>query len=184
MGKPKALLQIGRKTFLQHIIDTVESAGVTNNVVVLGSEPKEIQDSLTSFNGKIVVNAAWEQGQLSSIITGVEVLSLNDCDGVLILPVDHPLISSALIRALMKAFEESGKKIIIPVYEARRGHPLIISSELFPEIKNASPAVGLREVIRSHAIDIGVVPTAEEGILLNIDTPDDYERYIAKIPVE
>jgi molybdenum cofactor cytidylyltransferase len=103
---------------------------------------------------------------------------------VLILPVDHPLISSALIRALMKAFEESGKKIIIPVYEARRGHPLIISSELFPEIKNASPAVGLREVIRSHAIDIGVVPTAEEGILLNIDTPDDYERYIAKIPVE
>lgn len=184
MGKPKALLQIGKKTFLQHIIDTVESAGMENNVVVLGCEPKEIQESLTSFNGKIVVNAAWEQGQLSSIITGVEALTQNDCEGVLIQPVDHPLISSALVKSLMKEFEESGKKIIIPVYDARRGHPLIISSELFPEIKKASPAVGLREVIRTHANDIRVVPTEEEGIHLNIDTPGDYERYIAKIPVE
>ncbi len=184
MGEPKALLQIGKKTFLQHIIDAAESSGVTDNVVVLGCEQKVIRETLSSFNGKIVINVAWEHGQLSSIITGVEALNLNDCDGALILPVDHPLISSALIRALMNEFEESGKKIIIPVYEGRRGHPLIISSDLFPEIKNASSAVGLREVIRTHSNDIGVVPTTEEGILLNIDTPDDYQKYVLNFNVE
>ena len=178
MGKPKALLQIGKKTFLQHVIDTVTLAGLTNTIVVLGCEPVEIQETLTSFNGKIIINAAWERGQLSSIIAAVNVLKQNECEGVLIFPVDHPLISTSLIQKLLTSFHESKKKIVIPTLNERRGHPVMISSVLFEEIKNASLDVGLREVIRSHETDIELVPTEEEGILINIDTPEEYQKYI------
>ncbi len=178
MGKPKALLKIREKTFLQHIIDTVESAGITNNIVVLGCEPNEIQKTLSSFTGNIIINEEWERGQLSSIIAGVNVVNEIDCKGILIWPVDHPLISQTLIQKLLESFRETNKKIVSPIYKGRRGHPIIISAELFTEIKNASLNVGLREVVRAHRNDISEVPTEEEGILINIDTPADYQKYV------
>jgi molybdenum cofactor cytidylyltransferase len=178
MGTPKALLNIGNTTFIQHIIETVESVGLTNNVVVLGFESQTIRETLPSFSGTIIVNEAWEQGQLSSIIAGLDVLDQINCDGVLICPVDHPIISTALIKKLIESFQQSHKKIVIPTYHGRRGHPIIISSELFTEINNASLNVGLREVVRAHKDDICEVPTEEEGVIINIDTPEDYQKYI------
>jgi molybdenum cofactor cytidylyltransferase len=184
MGKPKALLQIGNKTFLQHIIDEVESAGIKNNIVVLGFESQKILETLSIFNGTIIFNEAWEQGQLSSIIAGINALNTIDCEGVLICPVDHPMISTVLIKKLVEVFQHSRKKIVIPAYQGRRGHPIIISSELFAEIKKASLAIGLREVVHAHENDIELVSTDEEGIIINIDTPEDFEKYIGKSPIK
>ena len=178
MGRPKALLTIGNKSFLQHIIDTVESVGIKDVVIVLGFEWQTIRETLPSFSGTIIVNKAWEQGQLSSIIAGLNKINQKECDGVLICPVDHPMSSASLIKSLIAGLNDSKKKIIIPTHNGRRGHPIIISSELFPEIKNASLVVGLREVVRAHENDIELVSTEEEGILINIDTQEDYQRYI------
>ncbi|MDP1678257.1 MAG: nucleotidyltransferase family protein [Bacteroidota bacterium] len=184
MGTPKALLKIGKKIFLHHIIDTVESVGLTNNVVVLGFESQTIREILSSFSGTIIVNEAWEEGQLSSIIACINALNTIDCEGILICPVDHPMITTALIKKLVESFQHSRKKIIIPTYHGRRGHPIIISSELFVEIKNASFTVGLREVVHAHENDIELVSTDEEGILINIDTPEDYRKYVGNLQLE
>lgn len=178
MGTPKALLNIGNTTFIQHIIETVESVGLTNNVVVLGFESQTIRETLSSFRGTIIVNEAWEQGQLSSIMAGLNVLEQISCDGVLIYPVDHPMISATLIQKMLESFQVANKKVVIPTYKGKRGHPIIISADLFTEINNASLNVGLREVVRAHKVDICEVPTEEEGVLINIDTPKDYQKYI------
>ncbi len=178
MGKHKALLTIDKKTFLQHIIDVVESAGVKNTVVVLGFEAQTIRETLSSFCGTIIINEEWKTGQLSSIIAGMNALNKKECNGMLICPVDHPLITTMLVEKLLQAFYESNKQIVVPTYCGRRGHPIIISSALFPEIKNASVEVGLRSVVHAHEKNICEVPTEEEGILINIDTPEDYQQYI------
>ena len=86
--------------------------------------------------------------------------------------------SASLIKSLIAGLNDSKKKIIIPTHNGRRGHPIIISSELFVEIRNASLNIGLREVVRAHENDIALVPTEEEGVLINIDTQEDYQRYI------
>jgi len=181
MGSPKALLRIGKHTFLQHLIHVICEAGLTNKIVILGHESETIRESLTSFDGIIIVNDEWERGQLSSIIAGIKNLDRTNCLGVLICPVDHPMISSELVKRLLAAFHQTKKKIIIPEYHGRKGHPIVISSELFPEINNASLEIGLREVVHAHKNDIELVSTEEEGVIVNIDTPEDYRRYFENI---
>jgi molybdenum cofactor cytidylyltransferase len=178
MGEPKAMLRIGTKTFIDHILDIIDSNGIKNKIIVLGHESHVIEKSLTPSRGKIVLNKSWEQGQLSSIIAGVNHIDQAACNGVLICPVDHPLISTTLVQKLIASFRSNQKKIVIPTYEGKRGHPVIFSSKLFTEIKNASLNVGLRQVVRAHEKDIELISTDEEGILINIDTPDDYKKYI------
>ncbi len=178
MGKPKALLQLGNRNFIQHIVEVVSSAGIENIIVVLGSEPAEIQKTVVSNNCNVVVNKDWKNGQLSSIITGLNAVGKTKCDGIIILPVDHPLITVSLIRELVRNYQESKKKLIIPTYHKRRGHPIIISNDLITELKAASAENGMRSVVHAHEDDICEVVTEEEGVLINIDTPDDYKRYV------
>lgn len=178
MGSPKALLKLSDKTFLQHIVDVLRSAGVGEIVVVLGAEAEVIQGTMSWFDGEIIMNRNWERGQLTSINAGIEALSKRDLEGALVWPVDHPIISSQLVVDLLKADHESRKRIVIPVYRGRRGHPVVFGSGMFEELRNADLSVGARQVVRSHEKDTHEVQTEEEGVVLNIDTPEDYKEEI------
>ena len=179
MGSPKGLLTINEKTFLHHLVDEVTSAGIQDIMIVLGADADKIRKSLQWFQGRIVVNQNWKQGQLSSIITGLNQIP-HDAEGVLICPVDHPLISRELINDLFQSFKKNLTKIILPVYQGRRGHPVIFPSVYFDELKNASLEVGARKVVRAHPNDIVEVATDENGVIINIDTQDDYNLYFPK----
>ena len=178
MGEPKAILKIGEKTFLQHIVDVLYSACILDTVIVLGNDAVKIQNTLDWFQGKVVINDNWQQGQLSSIIAGMNRLNGTDLHGVMICPVDHPLISQGLLVDLLQTFWKSKKKIVLPVYDQKRGHPVIFSKELFDELKSAPINVGARFVVRQHSNDVAELVTTEEGIVQNIDTPEDYEMKI------
>jgi len=181
MGSPKALLKIGRETFVQHIVGQLHSAGVSDIVIVLGADADEIKNSLSWFKGTIVVNEDWKEGQLTSVIAGLDALSQRKLDGVLICPVDRPLITQILIRDLLKAFQESGKRIAVPVFRGRRGHPTVFSSALFDELRDAPLNVGARHVVRNHPSDVHEMTTNEERVLINIDTPEDYEKHVSTL---
>ncbi|HZY10337.1 MAG TPA: nucleotidyltransferase family protein [Bacteroidota bacterium] len=178
MGEPKAILKIGEKTFLQHIVDVLYSACILDTVIVLGNDAVKIQNTLDWFQGKVVINDNWQQGQLSSIIAGMNRLNGTDLHGVMICPVDHPLISQGLLVDLLQTFWKSKKKIVLPVYDQKRGHPVIFSKELFDELKSAPINVGARFVVRQHSNDVAELVTTEEGVVQNIDTPEDYEMKI------
>ncbi len=178
MGSPKALLKIGGKTFLQHIIESVDGEEIHHTIVVLGFGAEEIQKALSGFNGTFVVNNEWSKGQLTSIIAGVRAAEQLNSDAVIICPVDHPKISSKLIKEIINAFYFSEKNIIIPAYQGKRGHPVLIAKKLFPKIYAAPLEIGLRSVVHTNKNDLFEVPTDEEGILLNIDTQEEYQKYI------
>jgi len=181
MGQPKALLNINNKSFLHHIIDTIEISGIEDIIVVLGSEATTIQRSIETFKGKIIINNAWQSGQLSSIIEGLSALKESNCKGILIWPSDHPLISPVLIKKLIDEFLASKSSIVVPKYLQQRGHPIIIANNLFEEVTRAQLDFGLRSVVHAHEDDIREVETNEEGVLINIDTPEDYQRYILQL---
>jgi len=185
MGSPKALLQIGEKTFLHHIVDVLYSARILDIVIVLGSQAEEIQKTLDWFDGKIVINNDWQKGQLSSIITGLNALNLTtlepeEIDGAVICPVDHPLLTQSLLVDLLQGYWLSKKRIIIPIHQGQRGHPVIFDRELFDDIRNAPLDIGARVVVRNHEQDIHEVDVNDEGVLINIDSPDDYKKYILR----
>ena len=176
MGSPKALLKINGKTFVRHIIDVYSTTNVEKIVIVIGAHAQEIKKELLGLNVTVAVNKNYNTGQLSSIITGIEVTKAFHPDGVLIHPVDHPLISAGVINSLVVKFNESPNLIVLPSFKGKRGHPVLFSTKLFDELKNAPLEIGARSVVWSHSNEVIEVETEEKGIILDIDTPGDYER--------
>ena len=97
-------------------------------------------------------------------------------DGLLLCLVDHPLISAALVNELIEQFYVTSTKIVLPVYEGRRGHPVIFPAALYDELLHAPMEKGARSVVWAHAEDVLEVRTNEEGCVLNLNDPETLLR--------
>jgi CTP:molybdopterin cytidylyltransferase MocA len=182
MGQPKALLPYRESTFLEHLIDAVKHPRVGVTRVVLGANAEDICASANLDRSMVVVHPDWEQGQLSSIWAGLRSLEGIETEGIVLCPVDHPLVSARLVADLIDAFYDRGKSIVLPTYNGRRGHPVIFHRRLYADLLSASPEEGARAVVWSHAADVFEVPTDEEGVVLNINDPDMLRHVIGPEP--
>jgi CTP:molybdopterin cytidylyltransferase MocA len=178
MGVPKALLPYRGRTFVEHLLEVTRHPRVGVTRIVVGAHANEIREKLSAHAVEIVVNADWAKGQLSSIQAAIRSLSEGGTEGMILCPVDHPIVSAALIAHLIEEFDSSAKAIVLPAFHGRRGHPLIFRASLYPELLQASPEVGARQVVWAHADDVREVPTEEEGVVLNINDPAALERAI------
>ncbi len=183
MGSPKATLPFptgeatpGKVTFLDHLVSVVQRPRVGLVRVVLGANADKILRRVQVRRDWIVVNKEWAKGQLSSIQTGIRSLP-NGTEGILVCPVDTPLISATLVSLLVQRFYESGKSIVLPTYREKRGHPVIFASRLYDELLSAPEDKGARAVVWNHSADVLEVPTEEEGVLLNLNEPDALRRH-------
>jgi molybdenum cofactor cytidylyltransferase len=176
MGRPKALLPYREGTFLEHLIQVTRHPRIGVTRVVLGAGAETIQSVAKLDPSVVVLNPNWELGQLSSIWTGIRSLEGIDTDGIVLCPVDHPLVSARLVSDLVDRFFEEKKAIVLPTYKGKRGHPAIFSSQLFSELLAAPAELGARSVVWAHSADVLEVPTDEEGVILNLNDPDMLKR--------
>jgi len=79
-----------------------------------------------------------------------------------------------LINSLIREYRSSGKGIVIPVYDGKRGHPLLLDHRYREQIDKLDPDEGLRSITSLYPGDILEVKTDDKGILLDFDTYDDY----------
>jgi molybdenum cofactor cytidylyltransferase len=93
-------------------------------------------------------------------------------EGLIICPVDHPLVSNQLVARLIHSFDSGKRLIVLPAYKTRRGHPVIFRAALYEELLAASPDIGARQVVWNHATEITEVETDEEGVVLNLNDPE------------
>lgn len=178
MGRDKALLPLGRETFLEHLIEVLRGE-VRPLVVVLGHHAEEIAARLTPFTDiRIVRNPNYKLGQLSSLQAALRALTSQPVAGALVCLVDHPAVTKEVVRALLERFEKHPTNINIPICQGRRGHPVLFPARLFPEFLGAPLDEGARVVVRRHAAEVELVETGEEGILLDVDRPADYEALL------
>jgi len=178
MGRPKALLPYREGTFLEHLIEVTRHPHIGVTRVVLGAGAEVIRSIAKLDASVVVLNPEWEHGQLSSICAGLRGLEGIELDGMVLCPVDHPLVSARLVGELVERFYEAKKAIVLPTYKGRRGHPVIFSTALFSELLAAPAEQGARAVVWAHAADILEVPTDEEGVVLNLNDPDMLKRAI------
>lgn len=176
MGSPKALLEFQGKPFLEHLVEITRHPKIGLTRIVLGASAEEIRKRLALPEGSLVLNPDWESGQLSSIQAAIRSLPPTGLDGLILCLIDHPLISAALVASLIQEFYAHEKRIVLPTYKGKRGHPVIFASSLFEELLNASAERGAREVVWRHAKEIAEVPTDEEGVILNLNDPDALRR--------
>jgi len=175
MGSPKALLPYQGRPFLEHLLEITSHPEISVRRVVLGADAESIAKAIPLKAHEMIINSQWEKGQLSSIQAAVRKLPAGT-EGMLLLLIDHPLISSALVGELIVQFYKSRKPIVLPVYEGRRGHPVIFSASLYPELLRAPLETGARAVVWAHAEEVEEVPTNEEGCVLNLNDPETLNR--------
>jgi molybdenum cofactor cytidylyltransferase len=175
MGSPKALLPFQGRPFLEHLLDVTRHPKISARRVVLGVHAEPIAKTIHLTADEVVINADWEKGQLSSIQAALKSLP-QGIDGMLLCLVDHPLISANLVGDLIETFYSSNAPIVLPVFEGRRGHPVIFSAHVFPELQAAPLEIGARAVVWAHRAELYQFPTNEEGCVLNLNDPETFAR--------
>ena len=170
-GEYKMTLPLGERTVIEHTIAGMCEA-VERVIVVTGWQAERLQDLLADREGvDLVHNAGYRAGMFSSVRVG---LAQVRAPRFLLLPGDLPLIGRRVYERLLKTPGE----IVIPTFEGRRGHPVCMSSQLVPEILAQAEDSNLRAYIQGKGYD--TVEVEDEGILLDLDTPEDYGRLRAR----
>jgi len=179
MGSPKALLPYQGRPFLEHLLEITSHRNIGVRRVVLGAHAEPIAKAIDLKADEIVINHEWEKGQLSSIQAALRSLPPGT-EGMLLCLIDHPLISSALVQDLIEQFYKTTKPIVLPVYEGRRGHPVIFSASVYDELFRAPLETGARAVVWAHSGEVEEFQTNEEGCVLNLNDPETLNRSIEK----
>jgi molybdenum cofactor cytidylyltransferase len=128
---------------------------------------------------RLVHNPAWEDGQLSSLVTGLDAIDRPGVAAALVTLIDVPLVAPETVRTLVREYESGSAPIVRPASRGRHGHPVIFDRGLFDEFRRADPKEGAKQVVRAHASELLDVEVADEGAFADIDTPEEYARYIS-----
>jgi molybdenum cofactor cytidylyltransferase len=176
MGSPKALLLVQGRTFLARILAALGEGGAIPLLVAVRDPAGEVADEARREGAQVVVNLQPAPGPISSLQAGIRALPA-DVPGVFFCPVDHPLFLAETVKTLRQAFASTRAPIVGPVFNGRRGHPVIFHQSLFPELLEDPLPDGARSVTRRYLHSRMDVPVADPGILADIDTPSDYRRH-------
>ena len=180
MGRPKAALPIGDRadTFLSRLIRTCLAAGLPDIVVVSGAATDEVHAAAVPFSRRVrfAHNVDWRQGQLTSLLVGLNLAPIDNLEAMLMTLVDVPLVSPDTVRAVVHAWRRSCAPIVRPARGEEHGHPVIFDRAVFDELRITDSAVGAKAVVREHAHEILNVPIEDPGAYFDVDTPEDYDR--------
>lgn len=175
MGTPKQLLPWGNTIVLQHVVDVAAASRLERVELILGARAEEIAGRITlPAKTLIAVNQDFREGMGSSVKCGIR-NSPADAKAFMLLLGDQPLIDVRVIDALLDAYRTVGHGIVIPVYNGRRGHPVIFAARYREELLSIGDQ-GAREVVKNHREDIGEVPMNVPEILVDMDTPQEYQN--------
>jgi molybdenum cofactor cytidylyltransferase len=179
MGKTKLILDWRGKTILQHVLDTLRDSPVDEVVLVLGHEAERIRGGIQAPGVKIVINPDYREGMSTSLRLGI-LAADPDTQAFLVVLADQPGINPEIISELIQNFRQAfpGKNIVVPVFKGRRGHPVLFGSKYRGEILAVEGDVGGREILAEHPEDILTVEMDAEAVLVDIDTPEDYQRHL------
>jgi len=175
MGRDKALLAFRGTTFLGHLIAVLQPR-VDPLIVVLGHHADRIRDALPT-GPRIIINQDYEHGMLTSLQAGIRALPPS-AEAALFTLVDHPAVSETTVEELIAQFLRHAPALAIPRYGERRGHPVIAARRILDEILALAPDQSAKQVIRSHRSDTLFLDVEDEGILRDIDLPEQYEALL------
>jgi CTP:molybdopterin cytidylyltransferase MocA len=180
MGTPKALLLASDGlTFVARLIRTLVRGGIEAPLVVGRLDDEALQAEVESAGARLVINPdADEGGQLSSLLAGLRKADRPGVRGLLVTPVDAPMVRPATVARLIGVFSETSGAIIRARYQGRNGHPVIVSRSLFEELHHVSRDAGAKAVLRAHQDAIINVDTDDPGVVADIDTPEDYRKLV------
>ena len=177
MGAFKPMLSLGQESVSRRIVRTLKAGGADIVLVVTGRQAQELEDHLSDLDVCFVHNAVYETSQmLDSVKLGLSELA-QTCDRILITPVDAPLFGTQTVKQLGAQQSE----IVIPVCAGVDGHPVCIGQDAARQILSYEGEGGLRGAMQHAGFDILRLQVSDEGVLGDMDTPEDYRAMLEKL---
>lgn len=174
MGVFKPLLPFGECSVAEACLKNLRDGGVEEVVIVVGHRADELRERLAHVSDvRFAVNAEAESEMGVSIARGVEQIPLN-MKAVFIALVDQPAIPPEVIRLLIAERNRTGARLIVPEYEGRGGHPVLIDCGFRDELLMLDAQRGLRALFEVHRADVLRVPVSSPNVVRDLDTWDDY----------
>ena len=190
-GRHKLLLPLHDRPVLAHVIDAALASQARPVVIMLGHQAERVRTQISSYTAHphliIVENADYLQGMSTSMHLGIQVLTSNDyreneefyaVDSALIVLGDQPLITPRVIDNLITAYRTTGKRIIAPLYEGKRGSPVLFDKSFFPELLEITGDEGGRKVLERHREDVELVEMSDALANYDVDTWEAYQQVL------
>ncbi|MCL1829751.1 MAG: nucleotidyltransferase family protein [Oscillospiraceae bacterium] len=175
MGGFKPMLKAGSVSMVQRVILTLRQAGADLIVVVTGHEAELLEDHLSDMGVVCIRNHRYMDSQmLDSVKIGLSCIR-GRCDRVLFTPADVPMFTPDTVKSML----EDGSPLVIPVYDGREGHPLLIASELIPPVLCYGGDNGLSGALKNCGCERRLLKVNDSGVLFDVDTPEDYSKVMA-----
>src|SRR4029077_3057760 len=177
MGRDKALLPWRDGTFLSAAIRALQP--VTELVIVVaGANAASLEPIADSQAAFLVVNPNPQRGQFSSLQVGLQEVLNRGRDAAIVTLVDRPAAEIETVQQIKAAFLTSDERIwaVIPEYEGKHGHPIVIGREMIEAILRAPANSTARDVEHAHQEHIRYLPVSDPLVVVNVDTPEDFEK--------
>ncbi len=177
MGKTKQLLPWGKTTVLGQVLDNLIASSVNDLLVITGHMAGSVTAIAETLNVPTIHNPNYSAGEmLSSLQIAIRRLPKNH-SGILVMLADQPQVGPDVIDQLLIAFWQGKGKIVAPVYEEKRGNPVIIDAFYYEELLKLPAGSAPRELLRRHPEDIHYVDVNSPAIVQDLDSPEQYERW-------
>jgi molybdenum cofactor cytidylyltransferase len=176
MGTQKLLLPLGGVPIVRRTVSEVLAAGADEVLVVVGSESGPVGAALDGLAVRTVDNPDFATGMGSSFRAAVS--ALGDCDAAMFALADQPFVTAADYRRLLDTYRAHPRGIVCVKYGDVTAPPHLFGREFFPEL--AALEHGARPVLQRHREETTVLQFPVD-LLLDIDTPEDYERAAARV---
>lgn len=176
MGRCKPLLPLCDETVIERCLNTLHNGGVNGIIVVVSIHGEEVARAARNHPVQIVVNPD-ESGDMASSIRAGRNAATEETSGIIVALCDYPLVMPGTVQALIDQHTKHPDCIITPTCNGRRGHPLLLPRFILEELSGGNT---LRDVLKKDAARIREIPFDDTGILIDMDTPDDY-RFVCGI---
>ena len=174
MGDFKPMMNIGSISIAQRVVATLRQAGIGKIVMITGHNAVALERHLANLGIIFLRNEHFETTEMfDSAKIGLDYIQ-DKCDRVLFTPIDIPLFTSATVEAMIA----SEAPLVYPTTQGRSGHPILLSSQLIPQILTDSGTNGLRGAISRLHLSPARIPVNDPGILMDADTMEDYDALL------
>jgi molybdenum cofactor cytidylyltransferase len=178
-GEAKQLLMWKGEPLIRHVVRSAIKSGLSPLVVVVGSSSNEVQNAIKDLHLRIVNNSKWMGGMSTSIKAGLSALT-GDVGGVVFLQADQPQIPPGMIKSVVEAHQSSLNPIIAPQIDGQRGNPVLFDADTFADLLAIEGDMGGRALFSRYPIEW--VTWHDPRLLLDIDSPEDYQIFLRTYP--
>ena len=186
MGRPKLSLPLAGKTILEHVIAALHAGGCQDVLCVIGPHVAELAPLAEQVGAAVYLLPEETPDMRATVEQGwrwwERRRAMQDEDAWYLVPADHPILDATIITRLeTELIRQPEKSIVLPTFQGKRGHPALLRWKHVAGMRGLPPDVGLNVYLRQRAGETLEVPVETPGVLLDLDTPEEYQRLVGAL---